>query len=123
VGILELIALLHSSWRFAVHGKGTLAPIDPPKLLVIQGLYRHIRNPMYLSIIIVFLSEATCFRGLTLVIYAAAALLGFHLFVVFYKEPRLQSRFGEDYQRYFREIPRWWITWRGFKINQQSTVT
>jgi protein-S-isoprenylcysteine O-methyltransferase Ste14 len=77
---------------------------------------------MYLAVIVVLPSEATYFRSLGLVIYAAAALLGFHLFVVLYEEPRPRSRFGQVYQRYFEAVPRWWITLRGFKANQRGTV-
>lgn len=114
IAVVGLIALLHSIWGFVFHGSGTLAPVDPPGVLVISGLYRHTRNPMYLAVVLVLLSEAVYFRSPALFIYAAAAFLIFHFFVVFYEEPRLLSRFGREYQRYFEAVPRWRIKVRGF---------
>jgi protein-S-isoprenylcysteine O-methyltransferase Ste14 len=124
-GSVGLAVLLHCIWGFAVHGRGTLAPIDPPKVLVIRGLYRYTRNPMYLAVSLVLLSEALLFDSLPLLIYAAVALLGFHLFVVLYEEPGLRSQFGESYEEYFRAIPRWGISTRAFNsiysANQPQT--
>jgi protein-S-isoprenylcysteine O-methyltransferase Ste14 len=115
VGLTGFVILLHCIWGFAVHGKGTLAPIDPPKVLVVHGLYRYTRNPMYLAIIVVLLSEALFFDSLSLLIYAAVASLGFHLFVILYEEPHLRTQFGESYEEYFKTIPRWRITTRVIK--------
>ena len=117
-GLTGLAVLFHCIWGFAVHGKGTLAPIDPPKGLVIHGSYRHTRNPMYLAVILVLLSEASYFGSFSVLIYAAAVFLGFHLFVVLYEEPHLQSRFGESYMEYASAIPRWRITLRGFQSQE-----
>jgi protein-S-isoprenylcysteine O-methyltransferase Ste14 len=114
-GITGLAVLLYCIWGFAVHGKGTLAPIDPPKVLVVQGVYRYTRNPMYLAIILVLLSEALFFKSLWLLLYAAVAFLGFHLFVILFEEPRLRSQFGKSYEEYSKTVPRWKITTRGFK--------
>ena len=114
-GSAGLIVLLFCIRGFAVHGKGTLAPIDPPKVLVIHGLYRHTRNPMYLAIIVVLLSEALLFESVSIIIYASAVLLGFHLFVLLYEEPHLRSQFGESYEEHIKTIPRWRITLRGFQ--------
>jgi protein-S-isoprenylcysteine O-methyltransferase Ste14 len=111
-GSVGLIILLNCIWGFAVHGKGTLAPIDPPKVLVVRGFYRHTRNPMYHAVILVLLSEALFFGSLLLLIYAAAVLLFFHVFVILYEEPRLRSQFGESYEEYSRTIPRWGFTVR-----------
>lgn len=118
-GLAGLAVLLYCIWEFAVHGKGTLAPIDPPKVLVVHGVYRYTRNPMYLAIIVVLLSETLFFNNLWLLIYATLALLGFHLFVILYEEPRLRSQFGESYKEYFKAVPRWRITTRGFNSNRQ----
>ena len=113
-GSAGFAVLLHCIWGFAVHGKGTLAPIDPPKMLVVQGFYRYTRNPMYLSIIVVLLSEALLFESVSMLYYVALVLACFHLFVILYEEPHLRSRFGESYEEYSRTIPRWRITVRGF---------
>ena len=113
-GLAGFTVLLHCIWGFAFHGKGTLAPIDPPKVLVVHGLFRHTRNPMYLAIIVVLLSEALFFYSLSLLIYAAVAFLSFHLFVILYEEPHLRTQFGESYEEYFKSTPRWRITTRAF---------
>jgi protein-S-isoprenylcysteine O-methyltransferase Ste14 len=119
-GLAGLAVLLHCIWGFAVHGKGTLAPIDPPKVLIVHGVYRYTRNPMYLGIIVVLLSQALFFDSFQLLIYAAGVLLGFHLFVILYEEPRLRTRFGESYEGYFKSVPRWRITLRGFTSRDRS---
>lgn len=98
------------SWcalTFARLGKGTPAPFDPPKVLVASGLYRVARNPMYLGAELVLIGEATVFGSLATLIYAAALLLVFHLFLVSYEEPNLRRRFGVSYERYCEAVPRW----------------
>jgi protein-S-isoprenylcysteine O-methyltransferase Ste14 len=94
-------------WGFAFRGKGTPAPIDPPKKLVVEGPYRVVRNPMYWSVLFVMLGEALAFRSLplaevTCVFFACAAL-----FVLVYEEPTLRNKFGADYEAYCRQVPRW----------------
>lgn len=108
------VVLLHCIWEFAVRGKGTLAPIDPPQVLVVQGLYRYTRNPMYIAVIVILLSEALLFESVSMILYAALVLVCFHLFVILYEEPHLRSRFGESYEEYSRTIPRWRINVPGF---------
>jgi protein-S-isoprenylcysteine O-methyltransferase Ste14 len=100
-------ALLWCAWDFAVVGRGTPAPIDPPKSVVVSGLYRFVRNPMYVGVELVILGEAWLFCSARLLGYAL--LLGpcFHLFVVFYEEPTLRRRFGGPYQEYCQAVPRW----------------
>jgi protein-S-isoprenylcysteine O-methyltransferase Ste14 len=107
LGLAGLAFLLYCIWGFGVHGGGTLAPVDPPKVLVVQGFYRYTRNPMYLAVILVLLSEALLFRSISLLVYAACVFLGFHFFVVFYEEPHLRSQFGDSYAEYCKRIPRW----------------
>jgi protein-S-isoprenylcysteine O-methyltransferase Ste14 len=110
-GALPLIggvAILFRCIRdFAVVGRGTLAPIDPPKNLVVSGLYRYVRNPMYVGVLLVLLGEALLFASVSLLIYAAAFFVGAHLFIVLYEEPTLRRRFGESYERYTRTVQRW----------------
>jgi protein-S-isoprenylcysteine O-methyltransferase Ste14 len=94
-------------WDFARLGRGTLAPVDPPKELVVQGLYRYARNPMYLGVLILLLGETAFFESVTLLQYAVGWFVVIHLVVVLYEEPALRRRFGESYERYCRSVRRW----------------
>ncbi len=94
-------------WDFASFGRGTPAPIDAPKRLVVRGLYRHTRNPMYLGVVTVILGWAVLFRSLGVLVYALAVITCFHLFVVLYEEPHLRREFGREYERYRSRVPRW----------------
>jgi len=111
VGLLPLLlgvaTYLWSAASFALVGKGTPAPIDPPQALVVTGPYRHVRNPMYLGVVLVLLGEALVLASPILLRYAALILLAFHLFVLYYEEPHLRHRFGEAYVHYCRSVPRW----------------
>ncbi len=104
-----LAVLLHSIWGFAFHGHGTLAPVDPPRVLVVRGFYRFTRNPMYVGVLLVLFSEVLLFRSLSLIIYAGLVFVAFHLFVTAYEEPHLQTRFGQSYIDYCLAVPRWRI--------------
>jgi len=95
------------AWDFASAGKGTPAPIDPPKRLVVRGFYRFLRNPMYAGVLLALLGEAWLFRSTALLIYAAIAFTWQHLFVVYYEEPALMRKFGESYSEYLARTPRW----------------
>ncbi len=107
VPILAGAALfLWCAYLFAVTGRGTPAPIDPPKELVAQGPYRLVRNPMYLGIFAVLAGEAVLFESRILSQYAGTVVLVFYLFVVVYEEPSLKRRFGPSYQRYLESVPR-----------------
>jgi len=92
---------------FIRRGRGTPAPYDPPRRLVVAGLYRYVRNPQYIGVVLVLLSEALFFGSLVLLGYAAFFGIGYHLFVRFYEEPTLKRLFGEDYARYCATVPRW----------------
>jgi protein-S-isoprenylcysteine O-methyltransferase Ste14 len=92
---------------FAVVGRGTPGPWDPPRRFVAVGPYRWVRNPIYLAAMLIVLGEAWLFLSTALLLYAAAAAVGFHLLVVAYEEPRLRSRFGERYEAYQRSVSRW----------------
>jgi protein-S-isoprenylcysteine O-methyltransferase Ste14 len=98
---------LWCAWNFAVTGRGTPAPIDPPKELVARGLYRWVRNPMYVGVLSAVLGQALLFGAPVVAEYAAAAFVCFHLFVVLYEEPTLAAKFGDSYTRYRRTVPRW----------------
>jgi protein-S-isoprenylcysteine O-methyltransferase Ste14 len=99
------------AWDFTFAGRGTPAPIDPPKTLVARGLYRYVRNPMYLGILSILLGEALLFASGRLFEYAAVVFTFSFLFVVLYEEPILRRKFGESYRRYCRSVPRW-VPWR-----------
>ncbi len=99
--------LVRCIWDFAARGRGTLAPIDPPKQLVVQGLFRYVRNPMYLGVLIVLLGETAFFESIALLRYTGIWFAVVHLVVVLYEEPSLRRRFGEAYERYCRSVYRW----------------
>jgi len=86
---------------------GTPAPLDPPKRLVVHGLYRVMRNPMYVGVGSVVLAEAIGFRSAALAVYLIIWALCVHLFVLFYEEPTLRRKFGASYEDYCRRVPRW----------------
>jgi protein-S-isoprenylcysteine O-methyltransferase Ste14 len=98
---------LWCAWNFAMEGLGTPAPIDPPKKLVARGLYRHVRNPMYVGVLSILLGESLFFQSRRVLGFALFALAASHLFVVCYEEPTLRRKFGVGYEEYCRAVPRW----------------
>ena len=100
-------AYLWCVWEFATFGHGTPAPIDAPKKLVIRGLYKYTRNPMYVSVLTMILGWAVLFHDKRLVPYAFFLGLGFQAFVVFYEEPHLRRLFGDQYDEYRARVHRW----------------
>jgi protein-S-isoprenylcysteine O-methyltransferase Ste14 len=105
--VLGVAVLAKCAWDFAVVGLGTPAPIDPPKSLVASGLYRYVRNPMYVAIALVLGSEALLFGSRRLLMYALCVVACFVLFVMLYEEPALRRKFGASYETYCRAVPRW----------------
>ena len=102
-----LIGLIDSFARFALQGLGTPAPIAPPEHLVVTGLYRHVRNPMYVGVVAAILGQAMLFGDVGLLVYGTVVWLAFTLFVVIYEEPTLRSTFGASYTSYCENVPRW----------------
>jgi len=94
-------------WHFAVSGRGTLAPVDPPRELVVRGPYRFVRNPMYLSVTTIIAGELLVTRSTALLAYGAAWFAAVNLFVLGYEEPTLRRRFGASYERYTGTVGRW----------------
>jgi hypothetical protein len=92
---------------FRVFRAGTPAPIDAPKKLVVRGLYRYTRNPIYVGVLAVILGWALLFRAAPLVIYALIVGMCFHLFVVLYEERHLRREFGNEYDEYCARVGRW----------------
>ncbi|MCC6548114.1 isoprenylcysteine carboxylmethyltransferase family protein [Candidatus Sumerlaeota bacterium] len=95
------------AWEFARRGRGTPGPHDPPRKLVVSGLYRVTRNPMYIGVMAVLLGEALLFPGATRLAYAIIVFTAFHLFVITFEEPVLKRRFGKPYLRYKQRVGRW----------------
>jgi protein-S-isoprenylcysteine O-methyltransferase Ste14 len=95
------------AWDFVVTGRGTPAPIEPPKALVARGLYRLVRNPMYVGVLLLILGQALLFTSGALLAYALLLFLIFHIFVIAYEEPTLRRLFGSSYDQYCRAVPRW----------------
>ena len=93
--------------EFARSGRGTLSPVDPPRRLVVRGLYRYVRNPMYLSVTTIVLGEAILTHSQALGVYWAIWFLGANLFVIGYEEPTLRRRFGVSYDEYTQQVGRW----------------
>lgn len=94
-------------WEFARTGRGTLAPVDPPRELVVRGLYRYVRNPMYLSVTVIVLGELLLTRSRPLLVYWTLWFVAVNLFVIGYEEPTLRRRFGAAYERYMQDVGRW----------------
>jgi protein-S-isoprenylcysteine O-methyltransferase Ste14 len=103
-GVLLLIACV---WEFARSGRGTLSPVDPPRELVVRGLYRYVRNPMYLAVSLILLGEALAVGSWGLLLYWLVFFILANVFVVGYEEPNLRRRFGASYDRYTSTVGRW----------------
>lgn len=104
---LGALLYLWCAWDFTFTGKGTPAPFDPPKEMVVRGLYRYVRNPMYVAALLVLIGEVVLFQSALILIYAAIVFSVFHLWILFYEEPTLRRKFGESYEKYCRNVSRW----------------
>lgn len=100
-------------FEFARSGRGTLSPADPPRHLVVRGLYRYVRNPMYLSVTIIVLGEALLAYSPAIALYWAIWFVGANLLVIGYEEPALRRRFGASYEEYTQHVGRWLPRFRG----------
>jgi protein-S-isoprenylcysteine O-methyltransferase Ste14 len=100
--------LVQAFARFVVEGSGTPAPVAPTRTLVVGGLYRYVRNPMYLAVVAAIVGQALALGQPVLVPYAAAIGLAFWAFVHWYEEPTLARQFGAGYEAYRRAVPAWW---------------
>jgi len=99
--------LLESFTRFALQGEGTPSPVMRTHKLVIRGLYRWVRNPMYVCVIGLIIGQYFLFDEISLLLYAAAVWLALHLYVVVFEEPRLQREFAAEYDEYRKNVRRW----------------
>jgi protein-S-isoprenylcysteine O-methyltransferase Ste14 len=100
--------LLHAFVRFVAEGAGTPAPVAPTERLVVGGLYRYVRNPMYLAVAAVIIGQGMVLAQLGVLAYAVAFIAVVAVFVHLYEEPALQRQFGVDYTNYRQAVPRWW---------------
>ena len=113
---LGAIGLLHAFARFVLEGIGTPAPLAPTENLVVGGLYRHVRNPMYLAVGATIVGQGLVLGQTILLVYAAIFGGVVVAFARVYEEPTLRRQFGEEYERYRRAVPGWWprrTPWRG----------
>ena len=110
--VLGASGLLWCIWQFFSEGRGTLAPVDAPKHLVVRGLYTYVRNPMYVSVATILIGEAILFLSTAIMIEAGIFMVLAYSVVVFYEEPTLRHQFGESYERYSQTVGRWIPRWR-----------
>jgi len=108
IGVTGAVVGIWCIVSFAVLGKGTPAPFDPPRRLVVRGPYRWVPNPMYLVAVLALGGAALVYGSWPLLGYAAVFFLAAHGFVVAYEEPALRRMFGEEYEAYCRRVGRWW---------------
>jgi protein-S-isoprenylcysteine O-methyltransferase Ste14 len=112
LGIVLAVAgaavLVHAFGRFVVEGLGTPAPVAPTDHLVVGGLYRYVRNPMYLAVVTTIVGQALLLWQPVLLVYAAVVAAAFAAFVIGYEQPALHRRFGARYEAYRSAVPAWW---------------
>jgi len=100
--------LVHAFARFVVEGLGTPAPAAPTEHLVVGGLYRYVRNVMYIAVTTTIVGQGLLLGQAVLFVYAAVAWAGMAAFVTLYEEPTLAGRYGAQYEEYRRAVPAWW---------------
>ncbi len=105
--VIGLVVLIFCIFKFAIEGRGTLSPTDPTKRLVVTGLYRFSRNPMYIGVIIMLIGEAIFTLVVDLWIYSGVVFLLFNFFIMTIEEPRLKKDFVEEYKQYCIKVMRW----------------
>jgi len=118
--VAGLIALIQAFVRFVVEGLGTPVPVAAPERLVVGGVYRYVRNPMYVAILAIVVGQALLLGQLGLLLYAAGIWVITAAFVRFYEEPALRRRFGADYEAYRRAVPAWWPRLRPWKPGERD---
>lgn len=99
--------MIWCAWAFTVRGHGTPLPTDPPKELVISGLYRYLRNPIYAGVVLFLLGYVFWYPTRAILLMPPLVAISSHLFVIFYEEPHLRKTFGAAYEEYCKDVPRW----------------
>ena len=118
--VAGLIVLVQAFVRFVVEGFGTPVPVAAPDRLVVGGLYRYVRNPMYVAILAAIVGQALLLGRLGLLLYAAAVWTISAAFVRWYEEPTLTRRFGAEYEAYRHAVPAWWPRLRPWKPSERD---
>ncbi|MDQ2871139.1 MAG: isoprenylcysteine carboxylmethyltransferase family protein [Acidobacteriota bacterium] len=124
--VAGVAVLLEAFWRFAVKGLGTPAPILPTRRLVVSGLYRFVRNPMYLAVTAMVLGQAMLFGDVRLLEYGAFVWCAFHAFVLLYEEPTLTAAYPAEYAIFRANVPRWiprLRPWQPESLTEEKGVT
>jgi|SRR5271157_2212762 len=123
VGVLLIAAglpvLLDSFARFALQGLGTPAPIFPTRPLVVSGLFRYVRNPMYVAVVTLIFGQGLFFGSIRVLEYGIAVWVGFYLFVLIYEEPTLRKSFGLEYEEFCAKVPTWIPHLRPWQRNRE----
>ena len=112
--------LVHAFVRFVVEGLAHRALVAPTERLVVGGLYRHVRNPMYLAVVAAIAGQALLLWQAVLVPYAAIVAVAFVVFVLGYEQPSLQRQFGSQYEAYRRAVPAWWPRLRPWRPEDEQ---
>ncbi|NNC71005.1 MAG: isoprenylcysteine carboxylmethyltransferase family protein [Flavobacteriaceae bacterium] len=105
--VIGFVIMIWCIINFAVKGRGTLSPIDPTKKLVLSGLYKFSRNPMYVGVMLLLIGEAIFLGSTMLWIYVVFVFILFNIFVIYIEEPRLKKDFGKEYISYTQNVRRW----------------
>jgi len=117
--LLGLFFLIYTNKSFLKIGKGTLAPWDPPKKLVVDGAYRYVRNPMISGVLMIVLGEALIFASIELLLLFILFFAVNHVYFVYSEEPGLIKRFGDDYIEYKKNVPRWIPRLKPWETNEK----
>jgi protein-S-isoprenylcysteine O-methyltransferase Ste14 len=123
-GVFVGVAVLADSFlRFALEGRGTPAPVVPPEELVVSGLYRFVRNPMYVAVLCIVFGQALLLGSTPLLVYSIALWVAFQSFVMLYEEPTLRMKFGRSYDVYCANVSRWLPRLRPWRRDRPSPMT
>jgi protein-S-isoprenylcysteine O-methyltransferase Ste14 len=117
--VAAVAVLVHAFWRFVSEGRGTPAPLAPTDQLVVGGLYRHVRNPMYVAVVATVIGQALVLGEPVLLAYAVALAAAFVAFVHWYEEPALSRQYGDRYDIYRRAVPAWWPRWQPWRPSDE----
>ena len=118
--VTGLIALVGAFVRFVVEGLGTPTPVAAPEHLVVGGVYRYVRNPMYMAVLAVIVGQSLLLGRLGLLLHACVAWVAVAAFVRFYEEPTLTRSFGADYEAYRCAVPAWWPRLRPWEPSERD---
>ena len=118
--VFGLFLFIQSILLFVKIGNGTLAPWNPTKKLVVKSLYRHVRNPMILGVVLILLAEAFLFKSVNILGWGALFFFISCIYFIFIEEPDLENRFGEEYLEYKRNVPRWLPRFKGWRPEEEE---